>query len=139
MCCLDGVGQTFNGVTHPRLEKQRPPSVERELMCDREAPRAWVLEGGDLGRQGAQLSLAATDRVATQRRLSRAAPRRPDGIGESAVERGGDPAPDPGPPEAVGSEPMGRGGRWMNPGCKIGVEGRCTYDRNEPWEDSAPG
>ena len=136
---LDCVCQAFNAVTGLGLEVERSTPVVREPESNRNTLHSWVFKGGDGGRKGTQLSMAATNRLATTWHLRGSLTHRPTGVRDGSAQSESDALPDPRLSEVIRSQLMDQGGRRSNPGGKVRVEGWRSHNGKDPRDKKGSG
>ena len=136
---LDRVRQAFHSVTGLRPKVERSAPVEREPERNRNALHPWVFKGGDGGRKGTQLSVAATNRLATTWHLHGSLTRRPTGVRDGSTQSAGGALPDPRLSEVIRSQLMDQCGRRSNPSGKVRVERRRSHNGKKPGNQKDSG
>ncbi len=136
---MDCVCQAFNAVTGLGLEVERSTPVVREPESNRNTLHSRVLKGGDGGRKGTQLSVAATNRLATTWHLHGSLTHRPTGVRDGSAQGASEALPDPRLFEVIRSQLMDKRGRRSNPGGEVRVERRRSDNGKKPRDQEDSG
>jgi hypothetical protein len=131
----DRVRQSLRAPFLPRLEEERAPSIEGELVCDRDALHARVLGRDDhFGKRG-ELLAAGADRRSAEWRFRCEPSLGCESVVDCPVQGCPNAPPGPWAGDPIGAGEVGRARRRANTCGQIGIEARALDPGAKAGED----